>query len=312
MEFAMKLRNLALLMLRPGYAFLLTSPMGRMPIIFRGIYPVVYAVVYTVWGFLWPKFRRNPVLVDGGLLYLVDSCRIGFSVDLSLYGVYEEGTTCLFKELVEEGQTVVDLGAHVGYFTLLAAARVGKTGKVFAFEPEPPIYSLLVKNVEVNGYENVIPVKKAVSNETGVTKLFLPKTECGGSTIFNPKGGGKSVPVDVVTLDEFFRDRETPIHLVKMDIEGAEMAALEGMANIIERNDNLKVITEFLPGMLIRDGVSPTGFLDIIEDYGFRIYIIDEKEKCTQPVTAAQALKICNHMRKRNLLLVKGSQWPSD
>jgi FkbM family methyltransferase len=149
-------------------------------------------------------------------------------------GTYESERlmTTLFTRLVTEGMTVVDVGAYVGYYTLLAARAAGDKGKVFCFEPEPSNYALLKKNVEENKYINVVSVQKAVTNTTGISRLFMAQDPSGHSTVCeNPHQ--MAISVDSTTLDDFFAGREYPIHVIKIDVEGAEMAVLQGMKNII-------------------------------------------------------------------------------
>ena len=90
-------------------------------------------------------------------------------------GSYESRTTEMFRKVVKKGDVVVDIGANMGYFTLLASRLVGREGKIYAFEPEPVNYGLLVKNIGINGYKNIVPVQKAVSDRTGTTRLFINK-----------------------------------------------------------------------------------------------------------------------------------------
>jgi len=82
----------------------------------------------------------------------------GIAKFLEIKGSYEEETTKLFTEILKEGMTVLDIGANIGYFSLIASRLVGDKGKVFAFEPYHETFSLLQKNIEANGFNNVIPV----------------------------------------------------------------------------------------------------------------------------------------------------------
>jgi tRNA G37 N-methylase Trm5 len=84
-------------------------------------------------------------------------------------GAWERDTVRLFERILRAGDVVVDIGAHVGYFTLIAARSVGPEGRVYAFEPDPENYALLVRNIELNGYQNIMPIQKAVWN---LTDLF--------------------------------------------------------------------------------------------------------------------------------------------
>jgi hypothetical protein len=103
--------------------------------------------------FYWHIKPTGIVLIDvqGSKMY-VDSSDIGVAPFLLEWGFYEKYETALFKRLVKKGMVVVDIGANIGYYTLLAAHLVGDKGKVFAFEPDPNNYDLLCKNIEVNGY----------------------------------------------------------------------------------------------------------------------------------------------------------------
>ena len=94
-------------------------------------------------------------------------------LDFLIKPTHEQFETEVFKKEIEKGDTVLDLGSHIGYYTLIAAELVGEKGKVFAFEPEPTNFVLLKKNIKINNYQNVIPVQKAVSNKNGKGRLYL-------------------------------------------------------------------------------------------------------------------------------------------
>jgi FkbM family methyltransferase len=203
-----------------------------------------------------------------------------FRADSEVYfsmttGDYEPGVTRLFDRLIESGMVVVDVGAHIGYYTLLAAKKVGPTGKVYAFEPAPSNYALLVKNIALNGYQNIVPVPKAVSNTQGTITFFLHPDSVTHSLHRETLGRGKTaITVETTTLDHFFEEQGWPaVHLVKMDIEGAELAALEGMTKLIERN-RVCLILEFVPQILRNAGVNPSELLEKLSGLGFTIQLI--------------------------------------
>ena len=125
--------------------------------------------------------RPNIVKVKGNKMY-IDTKR---NPAIALYdiGGYENAETELFESHIKEGDVVMDIGANIGYYTLVAAKLVGANGKVYAFEPESINFSFLKKSVEINNYENVICEKKAVSNENGKLKLFLHKFQTGAYTL---------------------------------------------------------------------------------------------------------------------------------
>jgi FkbM family methyltransferase len=194
-------------------------------------------------------------------------------------GTWEPGVTHLFETFLEPGMVVVDVGAHIGHFSLIAARRVGSVGKVYAFEPAPENYALLVKNIALNGYRNVIPVPHAVANYEGDARYFLHPDSVAHSlhaeTFGKPNG---TIDVKVTTLDRFLAAQSwPPVHLVKLDIEGAEPAALEGMAELLRRTPSIHLIVEFIPHILRRAGIEPRKFLHTLRDLRFIVHAVAER-----------------------------------
>jgi FkbM family methyltransferase len=206
-------------------------------------------------------------------------------IDLLKGEGYEKGTTKVFTELVKEGMNVVDMGANIGYYTLLAARRVGPHGRVYAFEPEPQNFKLLAENIRLNGYENVVAVQKAVSNETGAAALFLSLRGSGSHSLLPSRDYGKeTIAIETVTLDEFFEKEGSPtIQVIKMDVEGWEIEALGGMRRLLMRNSPLKMIVEFYPWGLLSRGMSPLALTDKLIELGFKVSVIDEGTGQTTP-----------------------------
>jgi FkbM family methyltransferase len=221
----------------------------------------------------------NPVITaDNDTLYLPE--RSYMVIAFFLNGVYEPATTSFFKETVKPGMTIVDIGANAGYYTLLSARLVGEGGRVYAFEPDPENYALLRKNVQVNGYRNVVCLQKAVSDRAGRLPLFLGGESGGHSLYADDNSSGRRIMVDVTSLDEFFQKEDWPnIDLIKIDIEGAELQALKGMSKLARRVKNLKLIMEFFPDTLRKAGVEPVALLDRLRDMGFSTRDIDENSR---------------------------------
>jgi FkbM family methyltransferase len=145
-----------------------------------------------------------------------------------LLSTYEREQTALFRREVRSGHVVFDVGAHAGYYTLLASALVGPTGKVFAFEPESRNYRMLEKQVAINRCSNVALSPSAVSDSNGFAR-FARGT--GSGTGHLSDSGAFSVPV--LRLDEFAAEQGvTPTH-VKIDVEGAEMQVLAGARELL-------------------------------------------------------------------------------
>lgn len=193
---------------------------------------------------------------------------------------YEEGTTRLFELLVEPGMVVIDVGAHVGYYSLLAAKQVGPNGKVYAFEPEPHNYELLQRNVALNGRSNVLTFKEAISDRVGSAKLYLTKLDNGRHSTYRhglPESG--CIVVDTTTVDAFLGGRGWPrVDLVKIDVEGAELDVLNGMGQTLAQSGELKLIVEFNPPLLRNAGADPAQFLNRLAGEGFNVYCIDDRQ----------------------------------
>jgi FkbM family methyltransferase len=146
------------------------------------------------------------------------------------------------QDLVEPGQVVYDVGANIGFFTLLLASLVGPDGNVFAFEPMPDNAVALRHNIALNSLDNVTVVEKAVSSGSGTAQLLLSPHSAfhsldleGASKrdVPGPKSG--EISVETITLDEFVAaDPARAPDLIKLDVEGAEVIALEGMRRVLE------------------------------------------------------------------------------
>lgn len=198
--------------------------------------------------------------------------------------IHEKTTTELFKKYVKEGNTVVDLGANIGYFSLLSSKLVGKSGRVFSFEPEPKNFKYLSKNIEINGYSQDSAFQKAVSDKNGKTKLYICSYDTGHHTINQHEGiesyshGRKLeenfIEIDTITLDSFMEGKGE-VNFIKIDVEGAEMLALMGMDRVLRENKDIKLVIEFFPLLIEKMGNSPREFIDrLIKSYGFSMYVI--------------------------------------
>ncbi|HVZ80725.1 MAG TPA: FkbM family methyltransferase [bacterium] len=278
-----------------GFCFYLRRVLGmRNPFyaLLQGIYYSIgghglgrIKVLRWTYDLLFGLFKPKKVAVLGHTLWLDDKD----TLELGRRGVYEPFETELFQKEIKPGQTVVDVGANIGYYTLLAARRVGPQGRVYAFEPDPTNFGLLKKNVEENGYKNVVLVNKALSNKNGKTKLFLNPKNRGDHRVYDSGDGRESVTIGTLTLDSYLKKRK--VDFIKMDIQGAEPLALAGMKRTIKAGKGLKLITEFSPDSIKLCGNDPKKFLATLQALGFKLSEISEKEKKLSPVTSAQLMK---------------------
>ena len=203
------------------------------------------------------------------------------SLQLSLNGVYGEFETEIVKNEIKSNDVVIDIGAHIGYFTLLFAMLVGPKGKVFSFEPEPKNFELLKKNVEINNYDNVTTECKVVSDKNKKCTLYTFETSSGANRIYKPddQSNSKPIEVDSISLDEYFKDSEflKKIKFIKIDVEGAEILVLKSMKSILKENNDIKLLLEFNPKFLSEIGSKESDFFDILHSENFSIFFIDAK-----------------------------------
>jgi FkbM family methyltransferase len=198
---------------------------------------------------------------------------------------FEPYTTELFKRAVKPGAIVIDIGAQFGYYSLLAAKFAGPEGKVFAFEPVPSNFKILKKNIQMNNYAHIIhPIQKAIGNKQGKVTLFLYERSDSHGMFPNLQATVKeAICVECITIDELFGEQS--VDVIKMDIEGNEPYALQGMKKTVSRSNNLVLFTELAPTFLRKGGTKPEDYLAQLEKFGFDAQLIDENSRSLKPVT---------------------------
>jgi FkbM family methyltransferase len=201
------------------------------------------------------------------------------SLDLSLNQVYEPLETELVRRLVKKGDTVLDIGANIGYYTLILARQVGPAGRVFAFEPDAENFLLLKRNVKWNGYKNVVLVNAAVSNEPGVLNLYLCGNNRGDHRIYPSGDARRTIEVSAVVADEYLGNLSNQIQFVKMDVQGAEGRVLLGLQKTLRHSPSCRLIFEFWPQGLVRSGDDPRKVLQLLSLQGFELQLLDEARK---------------------------------
>lgn len=300
------LRTGVLAAARAAYGTVGRTPLGRIPGV-RGLSDHLFRL-------LWP--RATAVEIEGSKMYINPAdpnptLRRTF-LAYALRRTHEPATTQLFKRVVRPGDVVVDLGANMGYFTLLAARIVGSGGRVFAFEPEPTNFAHLTRNIELNAYGQVTAYQKAVADRYGSTKLFICTYDTGHHTINQFDGiaayargrpaKAEWVEIETVPLDDFLGGHRSRVGVLKMDIEGAEALALEGMRRILTENPGLRVFTEFFPLLLTKMGSSPDEYARrLLSDFGFTVYAIGQDyslaraDRALIPIRSVDALHALIH-----------------
>lgn len=206
--------------------------------------------------------------------------------DRKLYLDYTDGIDHIVKEYkpyqmrvcmqhIKEGDIVVDVGANIGYFAVVASSIVGR-GRIYCFEPAPSNCRLIRKNIEVNRISNVTLENQAVSDRKGTVKLYLWR-ETKYHRLWATERHERYVEVQSVRLDDYFANVADRIDFAKIDVVGAEAVVVAGMLGLIRKSPNLKIIMEFAAERIKGMGGLADTLLSSLRDEGFEVFELDLK-----------------------------------
>jgi FkbM family methyltransferase len=197
-----------------------------------------------------------------------------------LRGGYEQHELAFARSVLRQGDVAVDIGAHIGFFTIELAQAVGSRGHVYAFEPLPSNVALLEQSVHENYFESRVTLERAAVSDrsgTGTLRYAAQSLNTGGAFLSEASveglGALSSSPVRTVKLDEYNLQR--PVRLIKMDVEGAEPSVVAGARELIAR-DRPAIVSEVHPEQLSRVSSStPADFLQQLSALGLHPHRID-------------------------------------
>jgi FkbM family methyltransferase len=218
------------------------------------------------WDTIKAKFASDPKKATGFSIFLNPNDDSAVSSSIGTVGWLNLALTELFRKILKEGMTFVDAGANIGYYTLLAASSVGESGRVYAFEPEPESFALMVKSIEYNRFQNITAERAALSEEEGVANLSFPMGQDRHATVA-VQTLGKSVEgrtpqrigVGTTTLDYLGDSRK--IDVIKIHTSGSEPQVLRGARNLIKKH-HPRIIVSYVP-KLWRDDEDLLDFLRV-------------------------------------------------
>jgi FkbM family methyltransferase len=242
---------------------------------------------------LW-RLARNRVTV------VVDGLRIsGPAESWSTLSQFQAGTLEpfeieLFTRELKPGMVVLDVGANIGCYALLAARRVGPSGRVYAFEPDPRTRPSLEYNVHANGLTNVAIVPKAASDAAGRRTLYLSQSAAhsGLAHSMDERSIVGTRTVETVRIDDVVGGQQ--VDVVKMDIEGNEPAALRGMQETLARSPAVRIFLEFNPVALQAAGSDEESFGAELSAAFSEVSVIDERSTSLRPFSLAEEQRLCN------------------
>ncbi|MDW8029608.1 MAG: FkbM family methyltransferase [Armatimonadota bacterium] len=185
---------------------------------------------------------------------------------------YSDGSEKVFASILQEGMFVFDIGANVGFYTLLAASRIGCKGRVYAFEPIPSIFERLKENIALNDMHNIIPIPVAISDRTGIARMAV--AGMASSLFYRAIHASGFIDVTTETLDKFVEcEGIKRLDVIKIDVEGAELKVIYGSDQTIRRFKPIMMI-EINPPALKSAGATPEEVFSVIISYGYDAYVV--------------------------------------
>jgi FkbM family methyltransferase len=203
------------------------------------------------------------------------------------YHCYEAEEARFLRRWLRQGDVMLDVGAHVGLFTLYAARLVGPSGVVHSFEPVPYNYERLAQNVALNGLGNVRLNRAAVGDHAGEASLGIyhetsANKATGGYSLNGEHGSVVTAPL--VKLDDYLGDgTEGRLRLVKIDVEGLEPKVLDGLAETLRAAPPEAIMFELFAKMLEMHGSRPADVYDLLSGAGYRVYALDRRGRAVAP-----------------------------
>jgi FkbM family methyltransferase len=199
---------------------------------------------------------------------------------------YESYSLALLLEAVTDGTTVVDGGAHVGLYSLLASTKAGRLGRCFAFEADPYNFRALAATVHRNRLTNVQPLDRALGDVPGSATFFASPGTIGGSLVQKSYiGETRALRVPVTTIDLQLASYPVDRLVMKLDVEGAEERVLLGARETLGRCGTGRLLVEHNPEALRDGGSSGAAIVQLLESLDFRVAFVDEVDRRLHPVT---------------------------
>ena len=180
----------------------------------------------------------------------------------------------LLHKYIKPNDTVLDIGANIGFYSEIFSEIVGPKGTVHCFEPDKTNFKHLTNRV--GDLKNVHIYNKAVSEKDETIKIYTSKLLNVDHRTYKPDDYDEEIDIDAVNLDLFLKDVPT-INFIKIDIQGFEMSAMKGMLQILKNND-VKMLSEFWPYGLKKAGYDIVMYFNFLSQFGFKIYLIEDNK----------------------------------
>ena len=204
-----------------------------------------------------------------------DKKDIVISKSIKEKNIWEPEETQFILSVLNRGEIFLDIGANIGYFSVLASHLLGKEGIVYAFEPEIENYKLLLANSTLNGKINIRCFQTALSDEDTLGFLYLNEENLGDHQLFPVEEQREKIEVTIRKGDSLLLAMTSRVHFIKIDTQGAEFHVLSGLSKLIEQSlPELVLLLEFWPRGLRQAGVSGLQLLELLSRFDLAFYIL--------------------------------------
>lgn len=228
-----------------------------------------------VWRLRW-LVTTQPFIFPLGDKLKIAIPKTGSGASIYYFGFSEPDTADYVTSFLQTGMVMLDIGAHIGEYTLLAAQKVGSTGQVHAFEPQSHIFPILKHNVEINELSNVKLNRSAVCDRIGELEFEINDMPAMSSLrkYTTSNNSANIVPVPSTSLDEYWSNNEDKIDLIKVDVEGAEKFVFQGAKSLLSLPDDQAPtwIFEYAPNSYINFDYHPSEIFDLLKEYGYSVW----------------------------------------
>ncbi len=203
-------------------------------------------------------------------------------------GEYEPKLKKFIKDYLKEGDVFLDIGANIGYFSIVASRIVKKEGSVISIEANPSMVDRLITNLELNKANNVQVINKAASNEKGVLEFYIPNINNSGMASLRAQDNSTKINVETIVLDDTLREIKN-LDFVKIDIEGAKLIALRGMKSLIIRFNPI-IVLELTDEFLKSFNSSSSDLINFLKSLNYCLFSLETGE----PIDAKKSYKQIN------------------
>jgi FkbM family methyltransferase len=225
------------------------------------------------------------------------------------FGVWEPALTAWIQRRLKPGDTFVDVGANIGYYTLLASKLVGASGRVVALEASRFVFTHLMENLRRNRVSNVRPVNVAVTDRQEETPMFRGRNHnIGETSLLQVEGSIPDGVASAAPLTNLLRPEEVATaRIIKLDIEGAEWRAVSGMLPLLDSlPHNVDVVVEVHPWHMKSQSQDPEALISLLADAGFKPYEIDNDYSAERYLTKelpSRPVRLRHPIRQESMLV---------